>query len=99
MGGILFLTDKETKISIGDNSLAAILFGNGDENFRYLRSIAAAEISARGSDIHIKGKEEDVNFASDLIYSLLDTVENEHQLTINDINYTHAEIRIVHKHQ
>ena len=28
-----------------------------------------------------------MNFASDLIYSLLDTVENEHQLTINDINY------------
>jgi phosphate starvation-inducible PhoH-like protein len=87
MGGILFLTDKETKISIGDNSLAAILFGSGDENFRYLRSIASAEISARGSDVYIKGSEEDVNFASDLIYNLLDTVENEHQLTINDINY------------
>jgi len=81
------LTDKETRISIGDNSLAAILFGTGDENFRYLRSISAAEISARGSDVYIKGNEEDVNFAADLINSLLDIVENEHQLTVNDINY------------
>jgi len=63
------------------------LFGAGDENFRYLRSISSADISARGSDIYIKGSEEDVNFAADLINSLLDVVENEHQLTVNDINY------------
>jgi len=81
------LTEKETRISIGDNSLAAILFGTGDENFRHLRSISAAEISARGSDVYIKGNEEDVNFAANLINSLLDVVENERQLTVNDINY------------
>lgn len=81
------MTEKETRISIGDNSLAAVLFGTGDENFRYLRSLLAAELSARGSDVYIKGSEEDVSFAANLINSLLDTVENEHQLTINDINY------------
>lgn len=81
------MTEKETRISIGDNSLAAILFGTGDENFRHLRSISAAEISARGSDVYIKGNEEDVNFAANLINSLLDVVENERQLTVNDINY------------
>ncbi|NLU47407.1 MAG: PhoH family protein, partial [Syntrophomonadaceae bacterium] len=51
------------------------------------RSISSSDISARGSDIYIKGSEEDVNFAADLINSLLDVVENEHQLTVNDINY------------
>lgn len=82
------MADRETKLSIGDNQLAAILFGNGDENFRYLRSIAGAEISARGSDIYIKGSEEEVSFASDLLNRLLEVAESEHQLTINDINYT-----------
>ena len=50
------MIDKETKISIGDNSQAAILFGAGDENFRYLRSISAVDISARGSDVISKAE-------------------------------------------
>lgn len=78
---------KETVISITDNNNAAAFFGSGDENFRYLRSISPASLSARGADVHIKGDEEDVDYASDLMERLVDIVEHEGKLTINDINY------------
>jgi phosphate starvation-inducible PhoH-like protein len=81
------LTEKELKIGIGDNTSAAIFFGTGDENFRYLRSMCEADISARGLDIYIKGDNEHVQQAFDLINGLLDIVEHEGQLGINDINY------------
>lgn len=84
------MADKENRISIGNNQLAAIFFGNQDENFRHLRTITGADVSARGSDIYVKGSEEDVNYTSELLYSLLDVVENERQLTINDINYMNS---------
>lgn len=81
------MAEKETKISIDDNQQAAILFGTGDENFRYIKSICQADIFARGADVYIRGEEDDVNKARDLLDSLLDFVENEAQLNINDINY------------
>jgi phosphate starvation-inducible PhoH-like protein len=81
------LSEKETRITIADNKQAAVFFGTGDENFKYLRSLSNAEIMARGNDICIKGEEEDARNAYDLINSLLDIVEHEGQLGINDINY------------
>jgi phosphate starvation-inducible PhoH-like protein len=87
------LAEKETRITIADNTHAAIFFGAGDENFKYLRSISAAEIMARGTDIYIKGEEDDTRNACDLINSLLDIVENEEQLGINDITYVNNLIK------
>lgn len=87
------MAEKELKISISDNGNAAIFFGTGDENFKYLRSICDAEISARGADIYIKGESEFAQEAFDLINSLLDIVENEGQLGINDITYVNNLIK------
>jgi phosphate starvation-inducible PhoH-like protein len=81
------LTENEATIVIDNNAKAAVFFGNGDENFKYLKELCSAELSARGSQINIKGKKEDVNLTFDLIQNLLDVVESEGQLTINDINY------------
>ena len=81
------MAEKETRISIQDNAQAAIFFGTGDENFRYLRSITKADISARGSDIYVKGAGEDVDRTVELVNSLLDIVESEGHLGINEINY------------
>lgn len=78
---------KEMIISIPDNNSAAAFFGIGDENFRHLRSISPASLSARGADVCIKGEEEDVDYASGLMNRLIDIVKQEGRLTINDINY------------
>ncbi len=81
------MTDNEAKIVINNNEKAAAFFGNGDENFKYLKELSNAELSARGSQINIKGNKEDVDLTFELIQNLLDVVESEGQLTINDMNY------------
>lgn len=81
------MIEKEERISIANNDIASAFFGSGDENFRYLRSLCPADLSARGSDIYVKGAEEEVNQATELVNSLIDIVDHEGQLTINDINY------------
>lgn len=84
------MQEKENKILIHDNQQAEIFFGTGDVNFKHLKSISKAEITARGSEINIKGNDKDAENVFHLIYSLLDIVKNEKQLNINDINYTHG---------
>ncbi len=79
--------DKEIKISINDNRKAAIFMGAGDENLKQVKRLCNAEVWARGTDIFIKGSDEDINFAHALILSLLQVVEDENRLNINDINY------------
>ncbi len=78
---------KEAKVSIDDNEKAITLFGTNDENFKYLKGICNAEMSARGADIIVSGEEEQVNAACELLHGLIDVVEAEGQITINDINY------------
>jgi phosphate starvation-inducible PhoH-like protein len=81
------LAVKEGKFEIKDNEQAAIFFGNGDENFRYLQELCGAEISARGADIFIHGEEKEVDYALQLIPDLMEIVESEGQLNVNDVNY------------
>jgi len=83
----LFLAVKESKYVIKDNQQAAIFFGTGDENFRYLQEISGVEMSARGADIYIQGQEEKVDHSLQLIAELMEIVECEGQLNINDISY------------
>jgi phosphate starvation-inducible protein PhoH and related proteins len=81
------LAVKESKYAIKDNQQAAIFFGTGDENFRYLQEVSGVEMSARGADIYIQGQEEQVDHSLQLIAELMEIVECEGQLNINDISY------------
>lgn len=81
------MAEKEAKVVIQDNQQAAIFFGTGDENFRHLVDICAADIVARGSEISIRGDEKEVDHALNLIHSLINIIENEQGLNINDITY------------
>lgn len=81
------MAEKESRIVINDNKNAAVFFGIGDENFRYLKSICKAELLARGADILVRGEEKEVDFAYTLIESLLEIVESEGILNLNDITY------------
>ncbi len=87
------MTVKEAKISIQDNARAANFFGAGDENFKYIKTISRADISARGADIYIRGEEAEVNDTYELLHSLIDIVESEGELTPNDINYVNGLIK------
>lgn len=87
------MTVTEAKISIQDNARAANFFGAGDENFKYIKTISRADISARGADIYIRGEEAEVNDTFELLHSLIDIVESEGQITLNDINYVNGLIK------
>ncbi len=78
---------KEGKFVIKDNEQAAIFFGTGDENFRYLQELCDAELSARGADVFIRGEEKEVDYVLQLLPDLMEIVQNEGQLNINDVNY------------
>lgn len=78
---------KESKIAISDNGKAAVFFGIGDENIRYLQTISNAEIIARGTEILVRGSSHEVDYAAKLINNLIEMVEQENSLNINDITY------------
>ncbi len=92
------MAEKETIVSIKDNLQAAVFFGSGDENFRHLKEICQADIHARGGEISVRGTEEHVNQAVDIINSLLDIVENDGELSINDVNYVSGLVQQGQKH-
>jgi Phosphate starvation-inducible protein PhoH, predicted ATPase len=81
------LAVKESKYAITNNGQAAIFFGAGDENFRYLQEVSGVEMSARGAEIFIRGEEDQVDYSLQLIDDLMDIVDSEGQLNINDITY------------
>ncbi len=81
------MAEKESKYAIKNNQQAAIFFGAGDENFRYLQEISGADLSARGADVYVRGNEEQVDYAIQLIEDLMEIVDSEGQLNQNDIGY------------
>ncbi|MGE5415227.1 MAG: PhoH family protein [Acidobacteriota bacterium] len=81
------------RISIGDNQDAAVFFGANDDNFRHLREVSNADLTARGGEITIRGEEKAVDEAFALIHSLLDVVKSERQLSATEINYALSMIR------
>lgn len=81
------MVEVEERILIADNDKALAFFGSGDENLKHLKSIVPVELYARGSELTLKGGQDQVQQAADLVYSLIDMVEHEGQLTVNDINY------------
>lgn len=91
------MAEKEAVVSIGDNLQAAVFFGSGDENFKHLKELCQAELYARGGEVFIQGKEEDVNRTLDIVNALLDIVEGEGQLKVSDINYVSGLVQQGHK--
>ncbi|NLW90512.1 MAG: PhoH family protein [Syntrophomonadaceae bacterium] len=91
--GDKLLNTKEARVAIKDNSQAAVFFGASDENFNHLRSICQAELFARGSEIFVRGEEEEVDLIVGLLNNLIDFIESEGQLGINDINYLHNRLK------
>ncbi|MGE5397392.1 MAG: PhoH family protein [Chitinophagales bacterium] len=87
------MPNKEAKVSIKDNQDAAVFFGPGDENFKYLAKICKVELSARGGEISIKGEESAVEETVAVITSLLDVIKNESHLTPTEIAYAFSVIQ------
>lgn len=81
------MAHKELRIALENNQQAAAIFGTNDENLRYLAEICHVDLSSRDGEIGIKGDENHVDEAFNLLHSLINIIESEKSITINDINY------------
>ncbi len=77
----------EAKLVIQDNGDAANLFGNLDENLRFIEEKSATQIIARSGEIVVRGEEEDVARTVALLRQLLQLSQQGSPITIADINY------------
>lgn len=77
----------ERKISVANNETMSILLGVGDCNLTYLAQLSPVQIIARGTELILKGKSEEVAHMEKLFSSLLETIEKEGQLDLNQITY------------
>jgi len=84
----LRLSQKEVRISIGDNGEAANLLGQQDRNLRYIEENTDAKIVVRGNEVVISGSEEDVQLAEELFHQLVSLSHSGQAIDINLVNYT-----------
>ncbi len=77
----------EAKVMVNNNRDAVNLFGNLDENLKFIAEKSATRIVARSGEIIIRGEEEAVARTLDLLQQLITWTEQGNPVTIPDINY------------
>lgn len=89
-------TQAETRLTV-DNTEAAILFGQYDENLRYLESICSCKIVARSGEIIISGSPRSVEFTRRLFEQLVDLIRTGNAITVQDIGYAYHLVQEGHE--
>lgn len=77
---------KEGHFSL-NNQEAAVLYGLQDENLRFLENNLGAKIVARGGNIQVSGKEEEVELVSEVLHRLIELIRAGNNIAISDLNY------------
>ena len=81
------MAGTEAKVIVNNNRDAVNLFGNLDENLKFIEEKSATKIIARGGEIIIRGEEEAVARTEALLQQLIAWTEQGNPVTIPDINY------------
>ncbi|NLC44584.1 MAG: PhoH family protein [Clostridiales bacterium] len=77
----------ERVIDIESIEILMALFGNFDQNIKFLEEETQVQIIARETQLEITGEEASVNLASNVVYKLLDMIRNRETLDISRISY------------
>lgn len=77
----------EQVIDIDSIEVLMALFGNFDQNIKFIEDEAQVRIIARETQLHITGEESNVTLAANVIYKLLDMIRNRETLDISRIAY------------
>ena len=83
MGKIL----TERVIDIESIEILMALFGNFDQNIKFIEEETQVQIIARETQLQINGEEASVKLATNVIYKLLDMIRNRETLDISRIAY------------
>lgn len=84
MGKIL----TERVINIESIEILMALFGNFDQNIKFLEEEIQVQIISRETTLQITGEEASVNLAANVVNKLLDMIRNRETLDISRIAYT-----------
>lgn len=77
----------EVKMMVGSNGEAANVFGNHDQNLRFIENNCAAKIVARGNELIISGEREAVDRTRQLFQQLIALARSGTLISVNTINY------------
>jgi len=78
---------SEAKLVLADNDEAVALAGSRDENLRLIERELGADIGARGNEIRIRGTQEQVARAAELLNELRKLLQLGHPITAGEIEY------------
>ncbi len=77
----------EQVMDIGSIEALMALFGNFDQNIKFIEEEVGVKITARATRLEITGEEERVKLAVRVIQELLDMIQNHETLNISRIDY------------
>lgn len=86
----------EVRITV-DNSEAAVLFGQYDENLRFIEAKCQSKIIARSGEIIIQGSPRAVEFTRKLFEQLIDLVRAGNSISVQDIGYAYHLVKEGHE--
>ncbi len=88
MRGKIYLEKQaEAKVVIDNNGNAANLFGNNDENLKYVEQHTSAKILARGTELIISGGREEVDELVELFDQLLELSRSGNTIAVPQLIY------------
>lgn len=77
----------ESKVSVDDITSLAFLFGNRDENIRFIEEAFKVKVLTRDGNITILGDSENVESVRKLFTHLLEVIRGGNQLTAAEVKY------------
>jgi len=89
------LDDEQTEVTVvlADNDEVANLLGSHDQNLRAIENEFAARIVARGNELSIRGRPDEVRQLSGLFSQLTRLVRRGHPLSVEEVRYAARSIR------
>jgi phosphate starvation-inducible protein PhoH and related proteins len=80
-------TQFTERMNFDNNQLAQILFGEHNQNIRWLEQKLGVRISTKGNTLQIRGEEPDVRLAQKLLSELYELIKKGYPLYDNDIDF------------
>lgn len=85
--------ETSLQIEFDDNSLLSILYGNQDENLKYIEKALGISVYVKGNQIILRGAEQEVRIAERLLKELYYVLKKGYRITPHDVGFALRIIR------
>lgn len=87
------MDETSLQIEFDDNSLLSILYGNQDENLKYIEKALGISVYVKGNQIILRGAEQEVRIAERLLKELYYVLKKGYRITPHDVGFALRIIR------